>query len=106
MCAVPLSALSNTCDVAAQDLQWAVCSMGSRGVLLASRPPDPARPARQPAPARPALTNSSSWEQLSRGPDPVHRAVTCYTPSPHQLHIRTCNLETLISVRKERFIQS
>ena len=73
-----LSALSSTCDVAAQDLQWAVCSMGSRGVLLASRPPDPARP----APARPALTNSSSWEQLSRGPGPVHRAVTCYTPAP------------------------
>ena len=48
-----LSALSNTCDVAAQDLQWAVCSMGSRGVLLASRPPDPARPAPPGSPPRP-----------------------------------------------------
>ena len=85
MCAVALSALSSTCDVAAQDLQWAVCSMDGQPRCPARQPatgPRPPRPARQPAPARPALTNSSSWEQLSRGPGPVHRAETCYTPAP------------------------
>ena len=86
MCAVPLSALSSTCDVAAQDLQWAVCSMGSRGVLLASRPPDPARPApprpsARPGPARPhelfILGTVESWSRArAQSGDMLHTSTS------------------------------
>ena len=106
MCAVALSALSSTCDVAAQDLQWAVCSMGSRGVLLASRPPDPARPAPPVSPPRPGppsrtLHPGNSWVVV---PGPCTER--WHATHQHQPNILTCNLKTLISVRKERFIQS
>ena len=107
MCAVALSALSSTCDVAAQDLQWAVCSMGSRGVLLASRPPDPARPAPPVSPPRPGppsrtLHPGNSWVVV---PGPCTERWHA-THHPRTSYILTCNLKTLISVKKERFIQS